>query len=85
MTVAHSQPASGTKYPTSAGTSSGNATRYGQAAKAEAKYLASSVSKLSMLDFWAGFGLIFIGITTAFFCYASGNCRGDGACTLQLD
>ncbi|MEZ7692651.1 MULTISPECIES: O-antigen ligase [Rothia] len=73
MTVAHSQPASGTKYPTSAGTSSGNATRYGQAAKAEAKYLASSVSKLSMLDFWAGFGLIFIGITTAFFAMPVGT------------
>lgn len=85
MTAAHSQPASGTKYPASAGTSSSNATRFGQATKTEAKYLASSVSKLSMLDFWAGFGLIFIGITTAFFCYAGGNCRGDGACTLQLD
>lgn len=66
MTVAHSQPASGTKYSASTDASSSNATRFGQTAKAEAKYLASSVSKLSMLDFWAGFGLIFIGITTAF-------------------
>ena len=73
MTVAHSQPASGTKYPASAGTSSSNATRFGQVAKAEAKYLASSVSKLSMLDFWAGFGLIFIGITTAFFALPVGT------------
>lgn len=73
MTVAHSQPASGTKYPEPAGTPSSNATRFGQAAKAEAKYLASSVSKLSMLDFWAGFGLIFIGITTAFFAMPVGT------------
>lgn len=73
MTVAHSQPASGTKYPDSAGTPSSNATRFGQAAKTEAKYLASSVSKLSMLDFWAGFGLIFIGITTAFFAMPVGT------------
>lgn len=64
MTVAHSQPASGTKYSASTDASSSNATRFGQTAKAEAKYLASSVSKLSMLDFWAGFGLIFIGVPT---------------------
>ena len=74
MTAAHSQPASGTKYPASA---SSNATRFGQAAMAEAKYLAGSVSKLSMPDFYWYYNSVF--------CYAGGNCRGDGACTLQLD
>lgn len=73
MTVAHPQPASGTKRPVSAGTASSHATRLGQAAKDEAKYLAGSVSKLSMLDFWAGFGLIFIGITTGFFAMPVGT------------
>ena len=82
MTVAHSQPASGTQYP---GAASSNATRFGQAAKAEAKYLAGSVSKLSMLDFWAGFGLIFYWYYNSVLRHASWNCCGDGACTLQLD
>lgn len=73
MTVAHPQSVSGSKGLNSAGAASSNANRFGQAAKAEAKYLASSVSKLSMLDFWAGFGLIFIGITTAFFAMPVGT------------
>lgn len=38
--------------------------RIGQATAGEVKHLVSSVSQLSMLDFWAGFGLIFIGIPT---------------------
>lgn len=38
--------------------------RIGQATAGEVKYLVGSVSKLSMLDFWAGFGLIFIGVPT---------------------
>lgn len=40
--------------------------RIGQATVGEAKYLIGSVSRLTMLDFWAGFGLIFIGIPTPF-------------------
>lgn len=38
--------------------------RIGQATAGEVKYLVGSVSRLSMLDFWAGFGLIFIGVPT---------------------
>ncbi len=73
MTVAHHQSASGAAPSKPDGTAQVDTTRFGRAAKDEAKYLAGSVSKLSMLDFWAGFGLIFIGITTGFFAMPVGT------------
>ena len=64
MTVSFSQSTETAASQQDKNPNSLQAYRIGQATAGEAKYLIGSVSKLTMLDFWAGFGLIFIGVPT---------------------